>query len=173
MWGTLNVNTSSHVPQDETYVDPRAFSEPEVRAVRNLVAVELFSGVLTYHSYSQLIVYPWGYTSKPMVDPTDRSDMQQLAEKMKGLIHSVHSRTYTPEQASTLYPTAGDTTDWTYGEYGIWSLTIELRPSSQAEGGFILPPSQIRPTFEENLPAAFEFIGQTLDSDNVEIRLQP
>jgi carboxypeptidase T len=45
--GILNVNTSSHVPQDETYVGPRAFSEPEARAVRNLVAVELFSGVLT------------------------------------------------------------------------------------------------------------------------------
>jgi carboxypeptidase T len=99
--------------------------------------------------------------------------MQRLAEKMKGLIHGVHGKTYTPEQASTLYPTAGDTTDWTYGEYGIWSLTIELRPSSQAEGGFILPPSQIQPTFEENLPAAFEFIGQTLDPDTVEIRLQP
>ena len=62
---------------------------------------------------------------------------------MKGLIHSVHGRTYTPEQASTLYPTAGDTTDWTYGEYGIWSLTIELRPSSQAEGGFILPRAKL------------------------------
>jgi hypothetical protein len=45
--GILNVNTSSHAPQDETYVGPRAFSEPEARAVRNLVAVELFSGVLT------------------------------------------------------------------------------------------------------------------------------
>jgi carboxypeptidase T len=174
MWGILNVNTSSHVPQDETYVGPRAFSEPEVRAVRNLIAVELFSGVLTYHSYSQLILYPWGYASDPIVDPTDSSGMQQLAEKMKALIHSVHGRTYTPEQASTLYPTAGDTTDWTYGEYGVWSFTIELRPSSQAEGGFILPPSQIRPTFEENLPAAFEFIGQTLDPDTVETnRLQP
>jgi carboxypeptidase T len=174
MWGILNVNTSSHVPQDETYVGPRAFSEPEVRAVRNLVAIELFSGVLTYHSYSQLILYPWGYTSNPLVDTIDSGGMQLLAEKMKGLIHSVHGRTYTPEQASMLYPTAGDTTDWTYGEYGIWSLTIELRPSSQAEGGFILPPSQIRPTFEENLPAAFEFIGQALDPDTVETnRLQP
>ena len=65
MWGTLNVNTSSHVPVDETYVGPRAFSEPETRAVRNLVARELFGGVLTYHSYSQLILYPWGYTSEP------------------------------------------------------------------------------------------------------------
>ncbi len=51
-------------PSDETYVGPRAFSEPETRAVRNLVARELFGGVLTYHSYSQLILYPWGYTDR-------------------------------------------------------------------------------------------------------------
>ena len=81
MWGTLNVNTSSHVPQDETYVGPRAFSEPEVRAVRNLVAVELFSGVLTHHSFSQLILYPWGYTSSPLVDPIDSEVCSSLLKK--------------------------------------------------------------------------------------------
>jgi carboxypeptidase T len=163
MWGTLNVSTSSHVPQDETYVGPRAFSEPEARAVRNLVARELFSGVLTYHSYSQLILFPWGYTSNPAVDPADRSDMEQLAGAMQRLIRGVHGVTYTPEQSSTLYPTAGDTTDWTYGEYDVPSFTIELRPRSQAEGGFILPSDQIQPTSEENLPAALEFIGHALD----------
>ena len=71
MWGVLDVSTSSHVPSDETYVGPRAFSEPETRAVRNLVARELFGGVLTYHSYSQLILHPWGYTSQPVEDETD------------------------------------------------------------------------------------------------------
>jgi carboxypeptidase T len=60
MWGTLDVTTSSHTPADDTYVGPRAFSEPESRAVRDLVARQLFGGVLTYHSYSQLILYPWG-----------------------------------------------------------------------------------------------------------------
>ena len=129
--------------------------------------------MLTYHSYSQLILYPWGYTSNPIVDPIDGGVCSCLP-KNEGLIHSVHSRTYTPEQASMLYRTAGDTTDWTYGEYGIWSLTIELRPSSQAEGGFI-PSSEPNPAHfrRENLPAAFEFIGQTLDPDTVETRLQP
>ena len=55
-------------------------------------------------------------------------------------------------------PTAGDTTDWTYGEYGIPSFTIELRPRGAADGGFILPASQIQPTFEENKAATIEFI---------------
>jgi carboxypeptidase T len=163
MWGTLNVPTSSHVPSDETYVGPRAFSEPETRAVRDLVAREMFRGVITYHSYSQLILYPWGYTDKLVPDPHDREAMIGLANEMRDLMKGVHGVVYTAQQSSALYPTAGDTTDWTYGEYGIPSFTIELRPKSHLEGGFILPPSQIVPTWEENRPAAFRFIEQLLE----------
>ena len=162
MWGTLNISTSSHVPSDPTYVGPRAFSEPETQAVRNLVARELFRGVITYHSFSQLILYPWGYTLEPIPDSSDLSTMAKLAKRMQQLIHGVHGITYTPQQSSQLYLTAGDTTDWTYGEYGIPSFTIELRPDSIQNGGFILPPEQIQPTFEENLPAAMEFIKRIL-----------
>jgi carboxypeptidase T len=161
MWGTLNVSTSSHVPSDETYVGPRAFSEPETRAVRDLIARELFRGLITYHSYSQLILYPWGYTNSPIADPADHDRMAHLGALMQQKIAAVHGKTYIAKQSSRLYPTAGDTTDWAYGEYDIPAFTIELRPQSQAEGGFILPASQIQPTWEENLPAALEFIQQT------------
>jgi carboxypeptidase T len=162
MWGTLNINTSSHVPSDDTYVGPHAFSEPETRAIRDLIARELFRGIITYHSYSQLILYPWGYTSRPVINPVDRDNILTLAERMQKLIRDVHGTTYTAQQSSQLYPTAGDTTDWTYGEYQIPSFTIELRPRTQAEGGFILPPEQIQPTWEENQPAALEFIQHLL-----------
>jgi carboxypeptidase T len=162
MWGTLNVDTSSHVPSDETYVGPRAFSEPETRAMRDLIACERFRGVITYHSYSQLILYPWGYTNQPIRDANDREQMEELARRMQQLIRTVHGENYTPQQSSQLYPTAGDTTDWTYGEYGIPSFTIELRPDTFEEGGFILPPTQIQPTWEENQPAALEFIRRVL-----------
>jgi carboxypeptidase T len=162
MWGTLNINTSSHVPSDDTYVGPHAFSEPETRAIRDLIARELFRGIITYHSYSQLILYPWGYTSRPVTNPVDRDNLLTLAERMQKLIRDVHGTTYIPQQSSQLYPTAGDTTDWTYGEYQIPSFTIELRPRTQAEGGFILPPEQIQPTWEENQPAALAFIQHLL-----------
>ena len=163
MWGTLDVNTSSHVPADETYVGPRAFSEPEVRAVRDLVARQLFGGVLTYHSYSQLLLYPWGYTSEPIEDEADFAEHRELAQDMEQLIRKVHGRTYVAQQSSELNPTAGDTTDWTYGEYDAVSFTIELRPASAEEGGFILPSSEIQPCWEENRPAAFEFIQHVLE----------
>ena len=64
MWGTLNNATSSRVPSDSTYFGPRAFSEPETRAIRDLIGRELFNGIVTYHSYSQLILYPWGLHSR-------------------------------------------------------------------------------------------------------------
>jgi carboxypeptidase T len=162
MWGTINDDRSSHVPSDITYVGPRAFSEPETRAVRDLIARELFRGVITYHSYMQLLLYPWGYTLDPIPDLTDRDRMKLLAEGMRDLIAGVHGTAYTPQQSSQLYRTAGDTTDWTYGVYGIPSFTIELRPLTLLDGGFILPPDQILPTWEENQPAAFEFIAQSL-----------
>jgi carboxypeptidase T len=162
MWGILDVPTSSHVPSDETYVGPRAFSEPETQAVRDLVGCERFAGVITYHSYSQLILYPWGYTDKPIPDVQHREQLVGMAQEMQTLIQGVHGKIYVPQQSSELYPTAGDTTDWTYGTYGIPSFTVELRPRTFQEGGFILPPDQILPTWEENRPAAFRFIEQLL-----------
>lgn len=162
MWGILDVPTSSHVPSDETYVGPRAFSEPETQAVRDLIGCERFAGVITYHSYSQLILYPWGYTEKPIPDVQHREQMVGMAQEMQTLIKAVHGKIYVPQQSSELYPTAGDTTDWTYGTYGIPSFTVELRPRTFEEGGFILPPDQILATWEENRPAAFRFVEQLL-----------
>ncbi|MDW9596029.1 peptidase M14 [Sinorhizobium meliloti] len=162
MWGILDVPTSSQVPSDETYVGPRAFSEPETQAVRDLVGCERFAGVITYHSYSQLILYPWGYTDKPIPDVQHREQMAGMAQEMQTLIQGVHGKIYVPQQSSALYPTAGDTTDWTYGTYGIPSFTVELRPRTFQEGGFILPPDHILPTWEENRPAAFRFVEQLL-----------
>jgi carboxypeptidase T len=163
MWGTLDISTSSRVPSDETYIGPRAFSEPEVRAVRDLVARERFGGVLSYHSYSQLILFPWGYTVEPIEDEADHSEMRGLAEQMERLIREVHGETYTAQQASQLYLTAGDTSDWTYGVYGVPSITVELRPASALDGGFILPAAQIEPCWQENRPAALEFIRHVLE----------
>jgi carboxypeptidase T len=88
--------------------------------------------------------------------------MVGMAQEMHELIEAVHGKVYVPQPSSELYPTAGDTTDWTYGTYGIPSFTVELRPRTFQEGGFILPPDQILPTWEENRPAAFRFVEQLL-----------
>ena len=155
-WGldtdTSGTSGSSWAPD---YRGPSEFSEPETRAMRDLISSPSyeFKALITYHSYSQLVLYPWGYTNEAA---PDSERMNVLAKNMAGLIHDVHSAGYTAKQASTLYCASGDLTDWAYGTKQIPSFTIELRPSGSdiPGGGFLLPTDQILPTCEENWPAA-------------------
>ena len=166
MWGTLDNDYTSHAQSDDTYIGRRAFSEPETRAIRDLIGQEMFSGVINYHSYSQEILYPWGYTQKPIRDHRDWTLISNLAKRMHMAIESVHGEYYDPKQSSQFYPTAGGASDWIYGIYGIPAFTIELRPAERWQGGFRLPANQILPTYEENKPAAFEFMNSLISGQS-------
>lgn len=172
-WGGVG---SSDVLSDETYRGPTSFSESETTVIKNLIeaherGVDVLGGaprftrLLSYHSYSQLILYPWGYTKG---DAPDKSLLKSIADNMSDLIKGVHNKIYKSEQSSDLYLASGDLTDWAYGEKGILAYTIELRPELSLEckllglqcgDDFLLSENEITPTFEENLPAALYFIG--------------
>ena len=138
----------------ETYRGPAPFSEPESQACRDFLQAVNPDALISYHSYSQLVLFPWGYTNSPA---PDKALLQSLATTLANKIKAVHGKTYTPEQSSSLYLASGDTTDWLYWLLGVPAFTIELRPSSLWPG-FKLPESEIKPTFEENLPAALYLI---------------
>lgn len=138
----------------ETYRGPSAFSEPETQVIRDLASGHDFLAMISYHNYSQLVLFPWGHTNAPA---PDEALLSQLAVTMADSILNVHGKRYVPEQSSDLYLASGDATDWLYGETRVPSYTIELRPRS-SRPGFLLPESEIQPTFEENLPAALFLI---------------
>ncbi len=138
----------------EIYRGPAPFSEPETQVIRNFAQQHNFVAMLSYHNFSQLVLYPWGYTSSPA---PDKALLHELAQTMADSIFNVHGKTYVAEQSSDLYLASGDATDWLYGETTAPSYTIELRPASTFPG-FELPESEIIPTFEENLPAALFLI---------------
>ncbi|MBN1479068.1 zinc carboxypeptidase [candidate division KSB1 bacterium] len=145
----------------ETYRGPEPFSEPETRACRDFLTNIEPSALISYHSYSQLVLFPWGYTNSPAPDKTL---MESLAKTMADKIKAVHGVTYTPDQASGLYLASGDTNDWLYALLRVPSYTIELRPRSSYPG-FVLPESEIQPTFEENLPAALFLLEWMISLD--------
>jgi murein tripeptide amidase MpaA len=153
MWGGPG---SSADPWSEIYRGTAPFSEPETRAIRNLALSHEFRAIMTYHSYGQLILYPWGYTHDP--SPDDQL-LNIMSQDMADLIQDVHGEVYTPMQSSYLYITSGTTDDWSYGELGTFGFTIELRP--QGFPYFILPEDEIIPTWEENKPAALYLINWT------------
>lgn len=148
---------SSGDTYSETYRGTAAFSEPETKVIRDLANEHNFLAMISYHNYSQLVLFPWGYTSTPA---PDEALLDQLATTMADSIFDVHGVKYIPEQSSYLYLASGDATDWLYGETRTPSYTIELRPKSSSPG-FELPESEIQPTFEENLPAVLFLIEWT------------
>ena len=131
----------------ETYRGPQAFSEPETRIVRDLANQHMFRASVSYHNFSQLVLFPWGYTDAAA---PDEALLDQLATRMADEIRAVHGKNYVPQQSSALYIASGDATDWLYVDKAAPSFTIELRPRSSSPG-FLLPENEIQPTFEENL----------------------
>lgn len=158
-WGIDN-SGSSPVPASEVYRGPAPFSEPETRAVRDLFLEKDFRAMISYHSYSQIILYPWGYTKAPT---GKEQELNEIAVAMASLMQPENGRVYAyGPAAASLYLTNGDTTDWTFGIAGIPSYTIELPPIDQLGGGFFNAEHDILPIFRENLPAALYLIDWSI-----------
>jgi carboxypeptidase T len=155
-WGTDDLG-SSGVPSAEDYRGPGPSSEPETRAVERLFAGRDVGALVSFHSFSQTILYPWGYTSSPA--PAE-PELRTIGEAMAGLIAGVGGTVYAVGQAaSALYLTNGDLTDWTYGVSGTPSYTIELPPVDILHGGFFNSEADIAAIFAENLPAMMYLAG--------------
>jgi carboxypeptidase T len=169
-WGYDDYGSSGQ-PASEVYRGPAPFSEPETTAVRDLFMGHDFRAVVSYHSYSQVILYPWGYTTSPA--PRE-AELRTVAETMSGLIAAVSGTIYTAGQASSaLYTTNGDTVDWTYGVAGTPSYTIELPPVDVDGGGFFNDESAIATIFAENLPALLYLTRYALDHPLPDRRREP
>jgi hypothetical protein len=160
-WGFDNVGSSAD-PGSDIYRGPTPFSEPETRAVRDLFLKKTFGAVVSYHSFDQVILYPWGYTNLP----SDRDgEMRDIAVEMANRIKAVNGRAYAPGQSGKdLYLTNGDANDWTFGVSGIPSFTIELPPIDELLGGFFNREEDIAPIFQENLPALLYLVDRTVQN---------
>jgi carboxypeptidase T len=158
-WAWDNIG-SSPAPDSDVYRGRSPFSEPETGIVRDLISSRKFQALISYHSYAQDILYPWGYTS--MLTPDD-ARLRSLAAGMAQRIQAVNGRVYTyGAAADTLYVTNGELTDWAYGTYGILAYTIEVPPLSAQDGGFFNAEADIQPIFQENLPAMTYLIDQCI-----------
>ncbi|NP_001018318.1 carboxypeptidase A1 precursor [Danio rerio] len=137
---------SSSNPCSQTYHGPSIHSEPEVKAIVEFVKSHgNLKAFLSIHSYSQMLLYPYGYTQTAA---KDQAELHELARKATSELQSLYNTAYTYGSIiTTIYQADGVTTDWAY-EQGIkYSYTFELRDTGRY--GFILPADQILPTAEE------------------------
>lgn len=102
------------------YVGPHAFSEPESRAVRDLVAEDAPDLHIGFHSFGNMVLYPWAFTDAPNPRHTE---YRRLCNAFNGGVRSI---TYDARQAMSLYPTTGDLDDWLDASFDTLSLTLEV-----------------------------------------------
>lgn len=149
-----NTGGSSSNPCSDVYMGASAFSEPETQNVKAFVeARPNLKVLLSFHTFSELILYPWGHTYDDISNPAHLSAYRTMAQTMAGW------NGYTPQPSSDLYITSGDTTDWAYGTLGIFSFTFELSPRDMWGGGGFYPGQDaIDPTFQANIRPALYLI---------------
>ena len=132
-WNSTGGEGSSGAQCDLTYRGPSAGSEPETQAIQayvrslwpdrrgtglNDAAPSDTSGIhIDLHSYSRLVLWPWGTTSTPAPNGTA---LQTLGRRF------AYFNNYTPQQSIGLYPTDGTSDGVSYGELGVAAYTIEL-----------------------------------------------
>ena len=142
LWGYDN-DGSSPDGCNETYRGTSPFSEPETQAVRDFVNQHDFKINFNYHSYSDLLIYPFGYEYENNAPQEDIDIFIEYGEDM------VQYNGYTLGTGpDLLYPVNGDACDWMYGEANIFSYTPEIGGNSD---GFWPPTQRILPLAQENL----------------------
>jgi len=144
-WG-YDDHGSSPVPGNIIYRGSAPFSEPETQAVRDFVESRNITMWLSYHSFGELLLYPWGYY---LGDTPDHDVYSALGDSMSAANGYLAGNS----KSGAIYITNGDSDDWGYGEQGtknkIFAFTPEV--NSNEEGGFGPPDTLIQPTFDLNL----------------------
>ena len=136
-------NGSSPNTDAATYRGPEGFSEPETQASQAFCNAHEFQIALNYHTFGNLLIYPWGYDNIGIADPI----FPILAEAMV-----TENNFFAGTGLETVgYPANGNSDDWMFGENvskpAIYSMSPEL-----GLGGFYPAESEIMGIIQSALP---------------------
>lgn len=139
---------SSDLKSSDTYHGPVAFSAPETTALKTFVLGRKVGGVqqiamhLDIHTYSELVLWPWGYTTTAVVGPMT-ADTAAVHKAIGTEMADLNG--YWPGQASGLYVADGIINDWMWADQKIFSFTFEMFPKRPDLADQFYPPASVIP----------------------------
>ena len=116
-WGYDDIGSSPY-PGSECYRGPSAASEPEVQAIVQFCQTKQFQAAIDYHSYGNLILFPWGYTR---LHTPDSLFYQEMGDSIKAVNHYAAGTVW-----ELLYLANGGSNDWHYGAYHTYGIVLEV-----------------------------------------------
>lgn len=161
-WGCCGGSSSN--PSSETYRGSAPFSAPETARLRDFINSRVKNGkqqiktAITFHTYSELILWPYGYTYTDVPADMTRDDHNVFVTMGRAM---AQTNNYTPQQSSDLYITDGDMTDWAYGEHKIFAFTFEMYPRTSNPGFY--PPASVIPAQTSRNREAVLYIAEKAD----------
>ena len=144
-WGFDNIGSSPNTSSD-TYRGTSGFSEPETQNLKNFCNAHQFKLTLNYHTYGNLLIYPWGY--QPSIYTPDSA---QFVEYAKYLTWQNHYNFGTDDQ-TVGYIVNGSSDDWMYGEKSSKAKILAMTPEAgEVSYGFWPPQNLIESICKENI----------------------
>lgn len=143
-WNAPNGGSSTD-PSSDTYRGTAPFSEPETSSIKNFLTTRYFKNALNYHTYSNLLIYPYGALEQ---ETPDSAIFREFARDMT----SYNGYTYGTDQQTVGYSTRGNSDDYFYDgdillNHGkIFAMTPEVGST-----GFWPSQPEIFPLAIENL----------------------
>lgn len=140
-WGpTAYFGKAGDGASSETYPGTAPYSEPETAGLYKFLKTLPLAGVLDIHSYSGLVLRPFGNQRTTAAAPFG-TKLKTLGDNVKAAIQATTTTTYTSETAHELYLCYGTILDSVFLEFNnTASLSFEMEGSS-----FVLDQSVIRP----------------------------
>jgi len=146
------------------YGGPAPFSEPESQAVRDVAMAVRPHVSIGFHSFGNMLLYPWSFTSKP--NPRARS-YERIGRDFR---RAQPRKPYSVMQARELYAVTGDLDDWLDAELGTYAFTVEvsrpslslLRPSRLTNPFCWMNPSEVRATVKNSTPGVSALVTSAL-----------
>lgn len=163
-WGYDNDGSSPN-SVSETYRGTAGFSEMETQMVRDFCNSHQFGIALNAHTYSNLLIYPYGHI--PSYQTPDSTLFRSFAAEMTEC-----SRFPAGTSDQTVgYITNGDSDDWMYAEQTSKNKIYALTPEAgNVNDGFWPELNRIIPiaqqTMDQNLSVARLSVAYALLSDN-------
>ncbi len=145
-WGYDDVGSDPN-PDGPTYRGPYPFSEPITQIMRDLAYDVTFELAISFHTYSEVMVYPPAYTR-------DHAPHYEFLRELGRRMSEHNGYDYGDVLDGILYPVNGGFDDFMYYNTSCLSFTYEM--NSQAQGGFYVDSSLIEPTCTMNYEAALE-----------------
>jgi hypothetical protein len=171
-WGSIANGQVTHEPSNEVYCGPGPTSELENQAIRSIFLNNNICATISYHTYGEEVMWPWGYTSGQTPDNTYMASVgTQIAQK---ITLQGGSGTYDPHQSNGLYPTIGDTIDWAYGYSHYVQGRATFAYTIEACNEFHPPASALNQICTENYHGALYLLQEAQNiRDTVVPRVMP